>query len=321
MKKVTSLFLIMLMIVSFSAKSQTIPNLDFETWTSNTAASNWSSKISLSVLSIPMFNFEFGTKSTEKHGGSYAMELKAHTLDLSEMDYGMITVPPILQIGQTSAFNLTPEAIELLGNLSELDFSDISTLLQLANQAQGLISEGVSISSKPGYVKMWVKSSVADTIMVGAYTTSGTGDQRTPTQAGMAMVTDATNWTEVTVTLSDLVSTAPDKLGIVVVGGGLDVATTTSFYIDDVTVEGHANNILTSDLTFKVYPNPAVDIVKIDMDGEYSINIYDVMGKKVLSQTQLQGINDIDVSALRTGVYMLEVTQGEGTQMKKIVIE
>lgn len=272
-------------------------------------------------MSVPMFNFEFGTKSTEKHGGSYAMELKAHTQDLSALGYGVLTIPPILQIGQTSAFNITLETIELLSNLSELDFSDISTLMQLANQAQGLISEGVSISSKPGYVKMWVKSSVPDTIIVAAYTTSGTGDQRVPTQSGMAVVTDATTWTEVTVALTDLISTTPDKLGIVVVGGGLDVATTTSFYVDDVTVEGHTNNILTSNLTFKVYPNPATDIMKIDMDGEYSINIYDVMGKKVLSQTQLQGASDIDVSALGIGVYMLEVTQGEGTQMKKIGIE
>ena len=71
-----------------------------------------------------------------------------------------------------------------------------------------------------------------------------------------------------------------------------------------------------SNLSFNIYPNPVKDVLTIE--GEYtSTNIYDVYGKLVLT-TDHQ--NTIDVTALNSGVYFINITTGDGTFMQKITI-
>lgn len=69
-------------------------------------------------------------------------------------------------------------------------------------------------------------------------------------------------------------------------------------------------NTVLNDL--KVYPNPTNDIINIDNNGEISqISITDLLGK-IVFQTQ-ENISKIDLSFLKTGVYIakIETTNGE----------
>ncbi|MBT0606949.1 T9SS type A sorting domain-containing protein [Aequorivita echinoideorum] len=72
---------------------------------------------------------------------------------------------------------------------------------------------------------------------------------------------------------------------------------------------------------FNLYPNPANGIVNIQtkLSGEKSIVIYDVLGKQVLS-TILSG-DELNISELKAGVYMISVTQNNATATKKLVVQ
>lgn len=326
MKKITSLLLISCLMFCFTARSQNIQNLDFEGWWGPKDAKNWSTTTGISLENFHLISFEFGARSTDAHSGSYAIQLKPQSLgalgalldamgaEVGDIDFANMAVPAIMQLGETVDFNITMATIDLF---FDFDFTNISAIQDLAAAFGGAISDGATIVSKPQYVKAWVKSSVADTITIAAFTKNGDVYM----QAGVNMVNNATNWTEVTVDLNDLASGTPNKIGIIIVGGGLTSSSTTSFFIDDVTVDGHTTSILSSTPSFKIYPNPATDLVKIEMDGEYNVNMYDITGKKVVEQNNLLNASEINTSALKAGVYMLEVVQGDKIQTKKIVIE
>ena len=74
---------------------------------------------------------------------------------------------------------------------------------------------------------------------------------------------------------------------------------------------------------FNLYPNPTKPgLVKIS--SSYSSNIYveafDVLGKTVIKKANLQN-KSLDVSRLKTGIYILKITQDEATVTKKLIID
>jgi len=79
-------------------------------------------------------------------------------------------------------------------------------------------------------------------------------------------------------------------------------------------VENVSNTILS------IYPNPATDVLNISLSNGTSIetvNIYNVSGKLV-NNTKLNG-NQIDISQLNNGVYMVEVITANGSFKTKFV--
>lgn len=68
-----------------------------------------------------------------------------------------------------------------------------------------------------------------------------------------------------------------------------------------------------------IYPNPASTIVNITSNNSIdSVNIYDMLGKKVMAVRQTR---TIDVSGLNSGVYLFKITSGNNVQTKKVVVE
>lgn len=94
----------------------------------------------------------------------------------------------------------------------------------------------------------------------------------------------------------------------------------------------YSNELLVSDATlgldtntvldFKIYPNPASDIITIESNNTEltSIAVYDILGKEVLSQKELKN-NRIDVSNLNNGVYFLKINANRNSITKKIIIQ
>lgn len=70
----------------------------------------------------------------------------------------------------------------------------------------------------------------------------------------------------------------------------------------------------------KVYPNPVVDIVNIEAaDKVKSVQVYDLTGKVVASHTLNAVKNQINLSKLTPGVYVVNIETEKGTQSVKIV--
>lgn len=64
------------------------------------------------------------------------------------------------------------------------------------------------------------------------------------------------------------------------------------------------------------YPNPVTDILKISCETEFIVKIRNIQGAQVL---QSENQNEIDLSGLDAGVYIIEIKTGGGTLTKKIV--
>jgi hypothetical protein len=76
--------------------------------------------------------------------------------------------------------------------------------------------------------------------------------------------------------------------------------------------------------TIRIYPNPATDVLFIA--GEFAngttVEIYDQLGKSVMRQGLQSDNNQLDVSRLNIGIYMVKITTDKGTPFTyKLIIK
>ena len=82
-----------------------------------------------------------------------------------------------------------------------------------------------------------------------------------------------------------------------------------------------------SDKSFavKVYPNPVNAVLNIQMNSnEFSkldVEIFSLDGKMLLRKQQMdsKAVNQVDLSFLRTGIYLCKVSSGENIQITKLI--
>ena len=68
-----------------------------------------------------------------------------------------------------------------------------------------------------------------------------------------------------------------------------------------------------------LYPNPANEFVKISSSVDINkVEIYNLLGKKVISTSKLTN-NNLDVSSLSKGVYLMKLTSGESVASRKLI--
>lgn len=72
--------------------------------------------------------------------------------------------------------------------------------------------------------------------------------------------------------------------------------------------------------SFRAYPNPVKNILHIDLNTSKttSIEIYNILGKKVISQV-IQDSGNINTQKLSPGIYILKITQGNTSISKKLL--
>ena len=70
----------------------------------------------------------------------------------------------------------------------------------------------------------------------------------------------------------------------------------------------------------KVYPNPAKGSFIIATEGETHYQLFNNLGQRVLSGV-CEGMTQIDVQSLNQGIYYLQLKDGNGIQVEKLVIE
>ena len=92
-----------------------------------------------------------------------------------------------------------------------------------------------------------------------------------------------------------------------------------------------SDNSITDLLEFKLFPNPANDVLVIQLDGLHnnqsnlSFSVVDVIGKTVIKEqlnTLSNRLSEIDVSNLNQGVYLVSLTDGQNTlQTQRLIIK
>lgn len=74
-----------------------------------------------------------------------------------------------------------------------------------------------------------------------------------------------------------------------------------------------------------IYPNPTLDILNISIPatvkGTIELRLMDVAGTLVQSTTVVAGVNQMTVSGLATGVYMLEMNTDKGLFSRRVILQ
>jgi len=72
-------------------------------------------------------------------------------------------------------------------------------------------------------------------------------------------------------------------------------------------------------IAISIYPNPVLESLFIAAEGEEieTISVYTISGKRIISETLTT--NQIDVSALKAGLYFIEMTTFEGKSILKFI--
>jgi hypothetical protein len=73
--------------------------------------------------------------------------------------------------------------------------------------------------------------------------------------------------------------------------------------------------------SFKIYPNPVKSTVNIDLSSvdNSSVDVYDIDGRKILTQKLSNSSNTINIDNLSSGMYLFKVTSDQGTATSKVV--
>ncbi len=94
----------------------------------------------------------------------------------------------------------------------------------------------------------------------------------------------------------------------------------TGFYVDNIQVVDATLAVAenAADKAFRVYPNPAVDVINFELNSKViSTEVYDAAGKSVKA---ISGdVKSVDVSSLPKGVYVVKVKTAAETFSKKVI--
>lgn len=78
-------------------------------------------------------------------------------------------------------------------------------------------------------------------------------------------------------------------------------------------------------ITFKVYPNPSSEKIYIEsLQNIYAISIYDISGKRIFTKNNIiktGNITYIDISAVKSGVYLLQCNTDNESYTNRIIIQ
>lgn len=76
--------------------------------------------------------------------------------------------------------------------------------------------------------------------------------------------------------------------------------------------------------SFNFYPNPASDIINLDIeylkDNNFTLNIYNIMGLLVESKIIKNNQKQINVGDLYNGIYILEIKTKDWTKSQELII-
>ncbi|MDD5570195.1 MAG: T9SS type A sorting domain-containing protein [Bacteroidales bacterium] len=284
----STILLTVLIVLSIKANAQ-IPNSGFENWTTIGGYQDpqgWGSTNQYS-----MGPFYAITKSTDHYPaafGSFSVRIENNiTLNPNYSAGGAVfTGPP----PPSPDFPVTGHPASLTGYYKYAPLGGDTMLVQVL-----LFKNGLSVS-------------------YGAFTT----------------VASASSWTPFTVTFENYtdVDSASISIGAYYVGGFNYMPHGNSvLYVDNLNFDtfiGSVNEKTGKNNLFILYPNPASDVVKLNINEfvneDLSLNIYNISGALVKSETLKQNQREINIGDLPNGFYQVEIKSKKFIEKQKLVI-
>ncbi|RZK25070.1 MAG: T9SS type A sorting domain-containing protein, partial [Hymenobacter sp.] len=302
-----------------------IPNNNFETWSSPygvEAPSNW-------ITTDDVYSYYFGvargtydlgavSKSTDAHGGSYAVEL---TSTNATYNNSAVKIPGEIVLGARSG------SYEYLG----------------------LPLGGVPYTARPTQMQFYYKFSgtAADSALALVYLTKTVDGKPSLVGIGGQYLSPAATYSAATVSIGYTDTTVPDSIHVIFASGYsqllykkpqqlpflANITVGATLLVDDVSLLGaplavRADASLQSLLT--VSPNPSTGgrfVISAPDKPELAaapLQVMDALGRTVLkqaAQTAPSGQRELDLSSLSTGIYSLRLDSKQGTLVRQLTVK
>jgi len=342
-RKTIIISVVIIAIIGFimpqEAKTQeTLKFYDFENWRDGVNPTDWSASLTINIqagiLPIPLV-LNFGNRnSSSPYAGNYDLEISPSLFEGLGGILPGFTVPGIVQLGVNQPVSIPITAIiDLISG--DFDFSDPDALSTLGSQFAGLMAPGASIQGNISAFKAFIRYLPAqgstDTARIIITTTRWNSElgRKDIVATGELVIGNAVqSYTEISTPLAlsetaeDLVA---DSVSILIIVGDQNANSNTKLFIDNISLLGNTSSIAKNEsLQYFVYPNPVSETVNItpaNLQNPYTVKLFDISGKLVLEKRSLINSSTIDIKGIEKGMYLLELTQDERKQTKKIIIQ
>lgn len=296
MKKIT-LILSVFIAMTFATKAQ-IPNIGFETWVDYLDTGDchtphfiyqtpdmWKGSLGKNCL-LYLYSIEKNNESYPAGTGQFSMKIQSDTADGVR---GLAGIATDNQSPMAPAFSITGHPTSLTGYYKFLPQNgDTINIVVVLFQSGTIVASGKLTGTAT--VSNWTSFNVP----ISSYTTAD----------------------------SALIFLASFNLS-----GGTLPHGNSALYIDNLNFDNlitYISEQTSKSNLFNLFPNPANSIVtlKIDTkDVDPTLNIYDLMGSLVRSETLKQNQQQINVSDLSNGIYMVEIKSKGLKENQKLIIQ
>ena len=200
--------------------------------------------------------------------------------------------------------NLVMQKVNL-GTNSELSFSHAYRQYQAENDQ---LEISVSTDCGATWTSVWSEQ--------------GSGLATLPPSTTQYVPAAASDWASNSIDLS-----AYDNMQDVVVKFTATSAYGNNLFVDDINIGGASSVEDLASNTFDVYPNPATDVVTVELSeagsADAQVEVLDIKGQVVSSEVLTAGQSSIQVntSTLASGVYTVRVKSESGVATERVVIK
>jgi hypothetical protein len=176
-----------------------------------------------------------------------------------------------------------------------------------------------------GYYKFMPQNNDTMTIACGLYLNGAM-----VASATLSTTNTVSNWTSFTIPFSSYTTADSASIGL---GAFYSLGTNTTIqgnsvlFVDNLSFDNlitSATESVSVNSSFSLYPNPAFDIITLNIDNNNSdliLNIYNVIGTLVKSELLKQNQRQVNIGDLSNGIYMIEIESKELTGKQKLIIQ
>ncbi|MNU81937.1 hypothetical protein D3C71_716130 [compost metagenome] len=282
-----------LLLISFigatsALNAQSFPNGGFENWVNQTLYEDPQYWAGMNALS--MFGADpSAIKSTDAHGGTYALKLKTSVSDIGG-DGEMDTIPAIIMLGTMDLVN------------------DTETI-------------GHPFNQRPDSLIGWYKLSSPSNIPFQLEFSASKWDSNSssPETIGVALFEGqaSSNYVRFSVPINYLSNLTPDSIQIFIINTTDESIVTNELYLDDLSFVSNTAGITENTAQVQIYPNPVANQLTVQSDQPLQgISVKDIHGKQLFEMIGNTEVYQVETSNFTAGVYFCELYFPNGSSQR-----
>ena len=107
--------------------------------------------------------------------------------------------------------------------------------------------------------------------------------------------------------------------------GGANTTTALTIFMDDIMIQKVTGSVgiktISNNDAISIFPNPTSGLLNINaVEVNSSVEVYNVIGEKVYTNSLVKGNNSIDLSGLSNGAYFVKLNSNGSITTKKVVL-